>query len=137
MRKRKEYLVKEFSSREDMMAYEDARENYLASRMVHICGLGNFYKYLFLDIFHPKYRKIMKEYESYYSGYWRDDYGHVWSICSLPTLPDYIFKDGDIFVFQSRYEPFSVLEIYVYKCDHTGNGYHIKISDSFIDTVLQ
>ena len=121
--------IREFSSREEMDAYEDAREEYMMSRMKFKCGLLNFYKYLFLDTFIPKYRRIMKEYEAYLAGYWRDSNGYIWSTWPVSSFPDSMFKDGDIFVHTSHYEYASVLAIYVYRITSpNGTGEHIMIS---------
>lgn len=120
--------IREFNSRKEMDAYEDAREEYMMSRMKFKCGLLNFYKYLFLDTFIPKYRRIMKEYEAYLAGYWRVN-EYIWSTWPVSSFPDSIFKNGDIFVHASNYDPNCILGIYVYRMDPSGNtGEHIMIS---------
>ncbi len=70
----------EFKSYEDMKRFEEERERYYRS-YIHLCDSFdpfrvNFYKRLFLDTFHPKYRAAKKMYDKYYGGWWRDENGH-------------------------------------------------------------
>ena len=72
-------MIKQFSSRNEMLQYEANRERYL----LHWIAISNrrhlwdFYKNLFLEIFHPKYRAIKKEYMNYSGGWWRDENGYA------------------------------------------------------------
>lgn len=111
----KDLEVKEFSSIDDMLAYEKERERYLASRMVSNCGLFKFYYYEFLDTFIPKYRKIIKEYKSYLAGYWKNN-DTFFSTYPLSQFPNSIFKNGDIFVQINPYDKDSILDIHQYTC---------------------
>lgn len=66
---------KEFASRETMLEYEKEREQYYMDG-ISICNRRHifaFYKTLFLETFHPKYRAIKKEYDGYCGGWWRND----------------------------------------------------------------
>lgn len=77
----------EFASREEMLRFERERELYLLD-WIEISNrrhLGTFYKHLFLEALHPKYRAIKKMYEGYHGGWYRDEHGrptsaHVWLI---------------------------------------------------------
>lgn len=75
----------EFPSYKDMMEFEKERENFYLD-FLHICDSFDpfrvgFYKRLFLETFHPKYRSLRKLYDGYYGGWWRDEAGHP---CAFP-----------------------------------------------------
>lgn len=70
----------EFPNYMDMMEFEAAREKYYLD-FIHICNSYDplrlkFYKRLFLEAFHPKYRSLKKMYDGYIGGWWRDENGH-------------------------------------------------------------
>lgn len=69
----------EFKSYEDVKRFEEERERYYLS-FIGLCNSFdpfrvNFYKRIFLDAFHPKYRATKKMYDKYYGGWWRDKNG--------------------------------------------------------------
>lgn len=69
----------EFSSYEDMKKFEAEREQFYLD-FLDICHSFDpfrfkFYKRLFLESFHPKYRSQKKLYDGYYGGWWRDSDG--------------------------------------------------------------
>ncbi len=70
----------EFSSYDDMIKFEAERERFYLD-FIGTCDSFDplrikFYKRLFLEAFHPKYRSLKKLYDSYYGGWWRDSDGH-------------------------------------------------------------
>lgn len=70
----------EFPNYMDMMEFEAAREKYYLD-FIHIFNSYDplrlkFYKRLFLEAFHPKYRSLKKMYDGYIGGWWRDENGH-------------------------------------------------------------
>ena len=79
----------EFSSRQEMLAYEKAREDYYTEYInaVERRQIGKFYKLWLREIFVPKYRKLKKEYDEYRGGWWRDEHGivHAKSIWLVDT----------------------------------------------------
>lgn len=71
----------EFSSYEHMMKFEKEREDYYLD-FIRLCDTHDpfkiaFYKRLFRDTFHPKYRAIKKMYDNYSGGFWRDENGYL------------------------------------------------------------
>ena len=89
----------EFSTYEEMIKFETERERYYLN-FIHICDSFDpfrlkFYKQLFLETFHPKYRFKKKLYDGYYGGWWRDSEGHP---CANPIqLIDIAsINDGEI-----------------------------------------
>ena len=77
----------EFTSKEEMLAYETAREDYYLEfiNAVERKHIGKFYKLWFRELFIPKYRKLKKEYDEYIGGWWRDENGvihtkNIWCI---------------------------------------------------------
>lgn len=86
----------EFASKEEMLAYEKARENYYME-FLDARNTFKFYKLWFREIFVPKYRKLKKQYDGYCGGWYRDKDGiiHALDICSVDK--DRI-KDEDILV---------------------------------------
>lgn len=69
----------EFSSYDDMIKFEAEREQFYLD-FIGICDSFDpfrikFYKRLFLETFHPKYRHQKKLYDSYRGGWWRDSDG--------------------------------------------------------------
>ena len=70
----------EFPSYEDMKRFEMKRERFYLD-FLDICNSYDplrfkFYKRVFLEAFHPKYRAQKKLYDGYYGGWWRDSDGH-------------------------------------------------------------
>lgn len=92
----------EFASRQEMLAYEKAREDYYAEFIsaVERRQIGKFYKLWIREILVPKYRKLKKEYDEYHGGWWRDEYGiiHAKSVWCVDT--DKI-TDGTICITES------------------------------------
>ena len=89
----------EFPTYEEMIKFETEREKYYLN-FIHICDSFDpfrfkFYKQLFLETFHPKYRLRKKLYDGYYGGWWRDSEGHP---CANPIqLIDIAsINDGEI-----------------------------------------
>lgn len=105
---------KEFKSRQELDDYENAREEYLFSRLKSKCGFFKFYMYLILDTIVPKYRRIIKDYERYEGGYWSDDNGYYWSTHPVSIFPQDLFDTGDIFVHVSGFDPSMIIAIYVF-----------------------
>jgi hypothetical protein len=77
----------EFASREEMIAYEKARESYYVEfiNAVENKQIGKFYKLWLRELFVPKYKKLKKEYDGYIGGWWRDEDGiihtkNIWSV---------------------------------------------------------
>ena len=89
----------EFSSYDDMIKFEAERERFYLD-FIDICNSFDplrikFYKRLFLETFHPQYRRLKKLYNSYYGGWWRDSGGHP---CANPIQhidTDFV-SDGEI-----------------------------------------
>ena len=69
----------EFASREEMLAYEVAREAYYM-QFLNTKNAFEFYKLWLREIFDPKYRKLKKKYDDYYGGWYRDEEGIIHSI---------------------------------------------------------
>ena len=70
----------EFSSYDDMIKFEAERERFYLD-FIGTCNSSGplrikFYKRLFLETFHPKYRRLKKLYDSYHGGWWRDSDDH-------------------------------------------------------------
>ena len=86
----------EFTSKEEMLAYEKVRENYYRNFLDARNTFG-FYKLLFREIFVSKYRKLKKQYDDYCGGWYRDKDGiiHALDICFVDKNR---IKDEDILV---------------------------------------
>lgn len=90
----------EFASYEDMVKFESDREKYYMD-FIHLCDGHNdpfrlrFYKRLFLDAFHPRYRAAKKLYDGYQGGYWRDDRGYL---CAkrIDLIDERLIESGEI-----------------------------------------
>lgn len=102
----------EFASREEMLRFEREREQYLTEWIAisNRRNLGTFYKRLFVEAFHPKYRAIKKMYEGYHGGWYRDEHGrptsaHVWLIDTEKL------SDGEICV---ERDDTAIYGVYVY-----------------------
>lgn len=70
----------EFSSKEEMLRYEQERENYYLESIhaINRGELGKFYWLWFREIFVPKYRKLKREYDNYSGdGWYRDERGII------------------------------------------------------------
>lgn len=68
---------KEFSSREEMIKFEQEREAYYMAQIRSIDKNPlNCYKQMILDIFSPKHKALKKMYKEYSGGWWRDAQGH-------------------------------------------------------------
>lgn len=76
----------EFESREEMLTYEKAREDYYM-QFLNTKSIFEFYKLLFREIFVPKYRKLKKEYDGYCGGWYRDKDGiiHAVDVCLIDS----------------------------------------------------
>ena len=62
----------QFESREALINYEKEREEYYRNWFeISNKNLFEFYKLMFLETFHPKYRDIKKKYENYDGGWYR------------------------------------------------------------------
>lgn len=111
---------REFSSRDEMRRFEQEREDYLMEgiRLCDRSHLGAFYKQLFLETFHPKYRAIKNYYEDYRGGYWRDEHGYI---CAEHTGNIDIEKitDGEFCIIR---DDDAIYDIYVFS-----NGALIKL----------
>lgn len=69
---------REFKNREEMLNYEKQRDAYYKNWVsLSNSNLFGFYKLLFLELFHPKYRATKKEYNSYMGGWFRDENGFI------------------------------------------------------------
>ncbi|MGN0246510.1 MAG: hypothetical protein ACI4DK_11190 [Lachnospiraceae bacterium] len=113
----------EFDSREAMLQFENDREQYFLDWIAR-CNrrnLGEFYKYLFLEAFHPKYRAIKKMYEEYDGGWYRDEHG--W-ICTkyIGNIDSSNLKDGDICV---ERDDNAIYNFYVF---HEGINYKLDLT---------
>ena len=79
----------EFASKQEMLAYEKAREDYYAEfiNAVESKQIGKFYRLWLRELFIPKYRKLKKEYDNYIGGWWKDEEGiiHAKSIWLIDT----------------------------------------------------
>lgn len=84
----------EFTSKEEMIAYEKAREDYYMEFLDAKSTL-EFYKLWLREIFVPKYRKLKKQYDSYRGGWYRDENGIIHALDIWFVDEDRI-KDGDI-----------------------------------------
>lgn len=89
----------EFSSYDDMIKFEAEREQFYLD-FIGICDSFDpfrikFYKRLFLETFHPKYRHQKKLYDSYRGGWWRDSDGRP---CANPIqlIDTDSVSDGEI-----------------------------------------
>ena len=69
----------EFKSKEEMLDYEKAREDYYLEsiRAVNEGHIGRFYYLWLREIFIPKYRKLKKEYDNYSGGWYKDENGFI------------------------------------------------------------
>ena len=116
---------KEFTSREAMFVYEQERERYYMEG-ISICNRSHifaFYKMLFLETFHPKYRAIKKEYDNYCGGWWRNDKG--WACAEhVQCIDPSKLCDGTVCLECDQYN--NPTAVYVYK----NNVFH-KISSNY------
>lgn len=112
----------EFSSYDDMIKFEAERERFYLD-FIDICNSFDplrikFYKRLFLETFHPQYRRLKKLYNSYYGGWWRDSGGHP---CANPIQhidTDFV-SDGEICI---ERDDRCIYAVYVKK-----DGYLVRI----------
>lgn len=115
----------EFSTYEEMIKFEAERERYYLN-FIHICDSFDpfrfkFYKQLFLETFHPKYRFKKKLYDGYYGGWGRDSEGHpcansiqlidIASIMDNPITDEFILLVNKIFKDHPTYCPGQEVEI--------------------------
>ena len=65
----------EFASKKDMLAYENAREDYYSEfiNAIERKQIGKFYKLWLRELLVSKYKKLKKEYNEYVGGWWRDE----------------------------------------------------------------
>lgn len=104
------FMIKEFSSRAEMLQYEKLREEYY---LESISSRWNIYKTMFLEIFHPKYRALKRRYDGYAGGYWIDDKGRF---CAnhVALIDTKRLKDGDICIEYNEYSG-DISRLYVFK----------------------
>lgn len=96
----------EFTSKEEMMEYEEQREKYYMEYLN--ASVFKIYKLLLRDIFICKYRLLKKEYDSYFGGWYRDQVGVIHSarisIIDTSKIKDNeicIDDDGRIYIFNN------------------------------------
>lgn len=95
----------EFASREEMLAYEKAREAYYMKFIK--AGVCELYALWFKEIFIPKYRKLKKKYDSYFGGWYRNEKGFIHSNHIIFVDLDRV-SDGDICI--TDYEEYYILK---------------------------
>ena len=70
----------QFKNKEELLRFEKEREEYYNNWFKRTKNnLFEFYKLLFLEIFHPKYRTIKKMYDNYNGGWYRGEDGIVYT----------------------------------------------------------
>ena len=78
----------QFKNKEDLLKFEIEREEYYSNWFKRANNnLFEFYKLLFLETFHPKYRTIKKMYDNYNGGWYRGEDGIVYTT-SLEYIED-------------------------------------------------
>lgn len=101
---------KQFNSREEMLAYEAEREKYYMKFLEG--GPMDTYIHLFLDKFSPKHRALKREYDGYFGGWYRDEFGYPCSTC-IDCIDKDAIGDGSI-CFQV--DPYGRrMNVYVYR----------------------
>lgn len=107
---------KEFTNREAMLQYEKEREQYYMDG-ISICNrhhIFEFYKMLFLETFHPKYRAIKKEYDNYSGGWWRNDKGWACADYIQAINPNQLYNGTICLEYYGHDNP---IAIYIHKND--------------------
>lgn len=106
-------MFREFRSYYAMKHFEEQRANYYLERAN---GIWRCYKWLFLDFFVPKYRRLKKEMDSYDGGWWRDPNGHPCALHCVRYIDTEKLKDGEICYELDCY--FHVCRVYAYRADN-------------------
>ena len=84
----------EFNSKEEMFAYEKAREKYYME-FLNAGSTFEFYKLWLREIFIPKYRKLKKEYDHYCGGWYRDE-NNIIHASNIMCVDQGMIKEDDI-----------------------------------------
>lgn len=108
----------QFESREALINYEKEREEYFRNwHAISNKNLFEFYKLMFLETFHPKYRSIKKKYENYNGGWYRREDGVIFTrFISLIDIKE--LKDGDVCCeLESHYNENNIRSVYLYHRD--------------------
>lgn len=119
---------KEFESRDAMLEYEKEREQYYMEG-ISVCNrrhIFEFYKMLFLETFHPRYRAIKKEYDSYCGGWWRNDKGWPCADYIQEINPNQLC-DGTVCL--EYYGHDNPMAIYIYKNDVFHKIQNIEVNE--------
>ena len=108
-------VIMQFESREALINYEKEREEYFNNwfRTTHK-NLFEFYKMMFLETFHPKYKAIRKKYENYNGGWYRKNDKLIFAT-HIFVIDTNSLKDGDVCCeLGNNYDENDVQSIYVY-----------------------
>lgn len=103
----------QFENREALINYEKERDEYYKNWFkTSNKNLFEFYKLMFLETFHPKYRELKKKYENYDGGWYRKNnkiFTHY--LFSIDTKD---LNDGDIcFELESDYDENNIQSAYL------------------------
>ena len=104
----------QFESREALINYEKEREEYYRNWFeISNKNLFEFYKLMFLETFHPKYRDIKKKYENYDGGWYRKGNNLIFAtyLFSIDTKD---LKDGEVCCeLGSNYDENNIKSMYI------------------------
>lgn len=104
----------QFESREALINYEKEREEYYRNWFeISNKNLFEFYKLMFFETFHPKYRDIKKKYDNYNGGWYRKNNRLIFATC-LFAIDTKNLNDGDMCCeLGSDYDENDIQSIYV------------------------
>ena len=107
-----------FKSREALINFEKEREEYYRNWFkISNRNLFEFYKLMFLETFHPKYRNKKKEYKNYNGGWYRREDGVVFTT-HIHLIDTKDLKNGDVCCeLESNYNENNILSVYLYHKD--------------------
>lgn len=85
-----------FENREALINFEKEREEYYRRWLeIRKRDLFKFYKMMFLETFHTRYRSIKEKYENYDGGWYMNDNGVIFTNY-LYSIDEKDLKEGDL-----------------------------------------
>jgi hypothetical protein len=108
----------QFESREALINFEKEREEYYRNWFeTSNKNLFEFYKLMFLETFHPKYRDIKKKYENYDGGWYRRGNNLIFATY-LFSIDTKVLKEGEVCCeLGSNYDENDIKSMYIYHKD--------------------
>lgn len=108
----------QFENREALINFEKEREEYYRRWLeIRKRDLFKFYKMMFLEAFHPKYRNIKKKFENYDGGWYRKNDRLIFAtyLFSIDTKD---LKEGEVCCeLGSNYDENDIKSMYIYHKD--------------------